>query len=191
MEEEFPAIRDQARREKAEIWFRDEAGVRSDAHSGTTWAPKGKTPIVSSTGARFGLNIISAVSRWGEFRFMCVKGRVNAGVFIEFLKRVIHDANRKIFLIVDGYPTHKAVVVKRFLEKHASKIRLFLLPPYSPELNPDELVWNDLKNNCLGRKAIVCAQRLRSEVTRFLRFLQKTPDRIRSNFQAPTTQYAS
>lgn len=191
MEEQFPAIRAQATREKAEIWFGDEAGVRSDAHSGTTWSPKGKTPIVSSTGARFGLNIISAVSRRGEFRFMCVKRRVNAPVFIEFLKRVIHDAKRKVFLIVDGHPTHKALVVKNFLEKSASKIRLFLLPPYSPELNPDELVWNDLKNNCLGRKAIVCAQQLKAEVISFLRFLQKTPDRIRSYFQAPTTCYAA
>jgi transposase len=191
MEEQFPAIRAQAKREMAEIWFGDEAGVRSDAHSGTTWSPKGKTPIVSSTGARFGLNIISAVSRKGEFRFMCVKGRVNASVFIEFLKRMIHDAKRKVFLIVDGHPTHKALMVKKFLEKNATKIRLILLPPYSPELNPDELVWNDLKNNCLGRKAIVSAEQLKAEVISFLRFLQKTPERIRSYFQAPTTCYAS
>ncbi len=153
--------------------------------------PRATTPIVSGTGARFGLNLISAVNRRGAFRFMCVKGRVNAGAFIGFLERMIHDAKRKVFLIVDGHPTHKAAAVKRFAEKNASKIRLFLLPPYSPELNPDELVWNDLKNNCLGRKAIACAKQLKDEVIGFLRFLQKTPDRIRSYFQAPTTQYAS
>jgi transposase len=82
-------------------------------------------------------------------------------------------------------------MVKEFLEKNATKIRLILLPPYSPELNPDELVWNDLKNNCLGRKAIVSAEQLKAEVISFLRFLQKTPERIRSYFQAPTTCYAS
>jgi transposase len=185
MEEPFPSIRAQAKRERAEIWFGDEAGVRSDAHSGTTWSPKGKPPIVSSAGARFGLNIISAVSRRGELRFMCVKGRVNSSVFIEFLKRMIHDAKRKVFLIVDGHPTKKAAVVTKFLEKFAFKIRLFLLPPYSPELNPDELVWNDLKNNCLGRKAIGCAEQLEAEVISFLRFLQKAPERIRSYFQTP------
>ena len=191
MEEQFPSIRDQARREKADIWFGDEAGVRSDGHSGTTWAPQGQTPVVSTTGARFGLNIISAVSRRGDFRFMTVQGRVNASVFLEFLKRVIHDAKRKVFLIVDGHPTHKAAMVKRFLAEQSSKIRLFLLPPYSPELNPDELVWNDLKNNAIGRKAIFSAEELKREVTSFLRFLQRTPERVRSYFQAPTTSYAS
>lgn len=191
MGQEFPALCAQAKRERAEIWFGDEAGVRSDAHSGTTWAPKGKTPVISTTGARFGLNIISAVSRRGDFRFMCVKGRVNASVFIEFLKRIIHDAKGKVFLIVDGHPTHKAVMVRKFVERWATKIRLFLLPPYSPELNPDEMVWNDLKNNHLGRKAVFCAEQLKTEVISFLRFLQKTPDRIRSYFQAPTTCYAA
>lgn len=191
LKEQFPAIRAQARQQKAEIWFGDEAGVRSDFHSGTTWAPKGQTPIVSSTGARFGMNIISAVSPKGQFRFMCVKGRVNASVFVAFLKRLIHDAKGKVFLIVDGHPAHKAAMVKRFLHSSAERIQLFFLPPYSPELNPDELVWNDLKNNCLGRKALTSREHLKSEVISFLRFLQKTPQRIRSYFQAPTTCYAS
>jgi transposase len=122
---------------------------------------------------------------------MCVKGRVNASVFIEFLKRLIHNAKRKVFLIVDGHPTHKAAMVRNFVEKRGAKIRFFLLPPYSPELNPDELVWNDLKNNHLGREAIVCAEQLKAEVIGFLRYLQKTPNRIRFYLQAPTTCYAA
>lgn len=191
MDEEFPAIRAEAKRQKAQIWFGDEAGVRSDAHAGTTWAPKGKTPILSSTGARFGLNLISAVSRQGHFRFMCVKGRVNALVFIEFLKRMIRDSKQKVFLIVDGHPTHKAASVRRFVDANASKLRLILLPPYSPELNPDEFVWNDLKNNCLGRIAIYSLTHLKNEVYSFMRSLQKAPQRVQSYFQAPTTCYAA
>jgi len=150
MREEFPAIRAQAKRLGAEIWFGDEAGVRSDAHAGKTWGKRGQTPIVSSTGARFGLNLISAVSRQGAFRFMCVAGRVNAGVFIEFLKRLIHDSRQMIFLIVDGHPSHRAAKVKAFLATVTSQLRLYFLPPYAPELNPDEFVGNDLKNNALG-----------------------------------------
>lgn len=190
LKEEYPAIRAAAKRRKAEIWFADEAGVRSDSHAGTTWAPRGQTPIVSSTGARFGLNIISAVSPQGRFRFMCVKSRVNAGVFIEFLKRLIHNAPRKIFLIVDGHPTHKAKKVRNYVSSVSDRLRLFLLPPYSPELNPDELVWNDLKNNAIGRKVIHGAEHMKREVMSYLRFLQKTPGRIRSYFHAPTTKYA-
>ena len=85
---------------------------------------------------------------------MCVSGRVNADVFITFLKRLIHNSPRMIFLIVDGHPTHRAVKVKTFLETVSTQLRLFFLPPYSPALTPDEHVWNDLKNNALGRTAI-------------------------------------
>lgn len=191
IEGEFPAIRARAKQEKAEIWFADEAGVRSDAHAGTTWAPKGKTPIVSTTGARFGLNIISAVSPRGNFRFMCVKGSVNAGVFIVFLKRMIKTTDRKVFLIVDGHPSHKAKKVAKFVEGVADRLELFFLPPYSPEMNPDELVWNDLKNNSLGCKAISSLDELKREVISYLRFIQKTPERVISYFKAPTTAYAA
>jgi len=116
LEEEYPRIRALARRKKALIFFGDEAGVRSDHHAGTTWAIKGKTPVVSSTGARFGLNLISAVSAQGEFRFMTVKGRVGAAQFIEFIKRLIHGVDRMVFLIVDGHPAHKAKKVSRCVD---------------------------------------------------------------------------
>lgn len=191
LKNEFPSIRAKAKREQAEIWFADEAGIRSDSHAGTTWAPKGQTPIVSSTGARFGLNVISAVSPQGNFRFMCVKGRVNAGVFIDFLKLMIQTTSRKVFLIVDGHPTHKAKKVKQFVESVSDRLALFFLPPYSPELNPDELVWNDLKNNSLGRKAMSSVEQMKREVISYLRFIQKTPKRVRAYFNAPTTAYAA
>lgn len=190
LEEEYPRIRELAKRENARIFFGDEAGVRSDHHAGTTWGQKGKTPVVSSTGARFSLNLISAVSPQGEFRFMTVKGRVNAGVFIGFLKRLAHNADRPIFLIVDGHPSHKAKKVERYIQSLNGRLRLFFLPPYAPELNPDECVWNDLKNNTIGRKAITDPETLHREVTRFLRFLQRTPARVRGYFNTATTKYA-
>jgi transposase len=191
VQEEYPRIRQLAQRKKAMIFFGDEAGVRSDHHAGTTWAAKGKTPVVSSTGARFGLNLISAVSAQGEFRFMTVKGRVGAAKFIEFLKRLIHNAERMIFLIVDGHPAHKAKMVMRFIESVKHRLQLFFLPPYSPELNPDERVWNDLKNNAVGRKFINSPKELNKAVISHLRLVQKSPDRVRSYFQNETTRYAA
>ena len=124
---------------------------------------------------------------------MCVKGRVNAGVFIDFLKRMIKSTDRKVFLIVNGHPSHKAKKVSKFLELETvtDRLELFYLPPYSPELNPDEFVWNDLKNNSLGRKAIASIEQLKREVISYLRFIQKTPERVRSYFKAPTTEYAA
>lgn len=190
LKKQYPLICREAKACKARIFFGDEAGVRSDAHSGKTWAPKGKTPIVSTTGARFGMNLISAVSRTGQLHFAVVEGRVTAEVFVEYLKRLIHGRKHPVFLIVDGHPTHKSVMVRKFVESVGTRLRLFFLPPYSPELNPDELVWNDLKHHTLGRKVIAGPDRMKKEVLARLRWMQKTPKHVASFFHAPETRYA-
>ena len=191
LKEEYPRIRALARRRGAEIYFGDEAGVRSDFHAGTTWGVRGQTPVVSTTGARFGMNLISAVSPRGEMRFMVTKGRVGAATFIEFLERLLHNAPRPIFLIVDGHPAHKAKAVQQFVASTEGRLRLFSLPPYSPELNPDEWVWNDLKNQGIGRKAMTSPAQMREDVMAHMYSLQKSPDLIRSFFQTATTKYAA
>ncbi len=191
LKEEYPRIRQEALRCRAEIYFADEAGVRSDFHAGTTWGIKGKTPIVSSTGARFSLNMISAINPRGQIRFMVVKGSVGAAVFVQFLKRLLHGSRKTIFVIVDGHPSHRAKLVKKFVASVSHRLRLFSLPPYSPELNPDEYVWNDLKNQAIGKMAVSSPAQLKKAVVSHLRFLQKRPDLIRSFFQAPTTKYAA
>jgi len=191
LKDEYPRIRRLAKQNKALIFFGDEAGIRSDHHAGTTWAVKGKTPVVSSTGARFGLNLISAVSAQGGFRFMAVRGRVNAVEFIDFMERLIHGVEQKVFLIVDGHPVHKARRVNRFVESHKDRLQLFYLPPYSPELNPDERVWNDLKNNAVGKQVITTPKELHRAVINHLRSIQKSPARVRSYFNNETTKYAA
>jgi transposase len=191
LKETYPSISKEAKKAKAEIWFGDEAGVRSDAHSGTTWAPVGCTPAVSTTGARFGLNVLSAVNRKGAFRFMCVDGKVNADVFIAFLKRLCATAGRPVFLIVDGHPTHKAAKTRKYAESTGGRLRLFFLPGYSPDLNPDELVWNNLKSQGTGNRAITGPGQLKRLVLGHLRSMQKKPDLIRSFYKTPFTEYAA
>jgi len=191
LKEEYPRIRAWAKREGAEIYFEDEAGLRSDFHAGTTWGVAGRTPVVRVTGARFGFNMMSAVSARGGLRFMVVKGSVRAKQFIDFIKRLLHGATRPIFLIVDGHPTHRAKAVQRYVDSLHGKLRLFFLPPYSPELNPDEQVWNDLKNHGLGRMAISTPQDMLSKAIAHLRGLQKRPRKVRSFFLHPDTCYAA
>ncbi len=191
LEQEYPKIRSLAKRAGAEIFFEDESGVRSDFHSGTTWAPRGKTPVVRVTGERFSLNMISAISPRGNLRFMVVRGGVGARIFIGFLKRLMQGRRRPIFLIVDGHPAHRAKIVRTYVEALGGKLRLFYLPPYSPELNPDELVWNDVKNNGVARTLIAKPADLKKAVIGRLRYLQKTPEHVRSFFQAPETKYAA
>ena len=106
LDEEYPKIRRMAKQSKGLIFFADEAGIRSEHHAGTTWAVKGNTPVITSTGARFGLNMISAVSARGHLRFMLPKGRVNGAVFTEFLRRLMHNAPGPIFPILDNGSFH-------------------------------------------------------------------------------------
>jgi transposase len=191
LNERFPKIKALAKRNKADIFFGDEAGVRSDYHSGTTWAKRGQTPVVTSTGARFGLNLISAISARGQMRFMVTKSGVGALVFIEFLKRLIHNVERPIYLIVDGHPAHKAKKVTAFVESVKERLQLFYLPGYSPELNPDELVWNNLKNHGIGRQVIETKPQMKKAVLSHMRRIQKSPSLICSFFQTQTTRYAA
>jgi transposase len=187
--EAFPKIAARAKREKGLIFFADESGLRSNHHAGTSWSPRGQTPIVKATGARFSLNMLSAVNALGHFRFMTVEGRVNATVFRDFLKRLITGMERKIFLIVDGHPTHKAKLVRSFVATHQDRIELFFLPPYSPELNPDELAWAHVKTK-VAKKTAQTKEELKAAVERALRQLQKMPRIVAGFFHAPTCAYA-
>jgi len=131
-QEQFPAIAAEAKRVGATVLFADEAGIRSDYHAGTTRAPLGKTPVVEATGRRFSLNMISALSDNGKFRFMVHEGSATAKTFLEFLKRLMHDAKRPVYLILDGHQIHKAKPVKDYVAAQQGRLKLFFLPPYSP-----------------------------------------------------------
>jgi transposase len=189
-EEAYPKIQRLARQEKAAIYFEDEAGIRSDYHRGTTWGMKGKTPVVRTTGARFSMNMISAITSNGAMRFMTYSGKMKASLFCEFLKRLIYNASTKIFLILDGHPVHRSSQVKKFAATTKGKLRLFYLPPYSPELNPDELVWNNVKGK-VGRSSIKGPDDLQEKVRHHLRSLQRTPEKIRNFFNEPNLRYAA
>jgi transposase len=191
LETDYPRIQAAARAANAIIYFEDEAGVRSDFHSGTTWAPIGRTPVVRTTGARFGLNLVSAVSAKGKMRFMICPQRFTASVFCEFLRRLMYDERRNIFLVVDGHPTHRARKVQKFVEATKGRLQLFFLPPYSPELNPDELVWNNLKNHGIGKRIITGATQLKNLVISHMRALQRAPHKIRAMFREPNVRYAA
>lgn len=187
----FPQIKSRARVEKADIFFGDAAHIRSDHHAGKTWGLKGKTPVVKSSGARFGFSLISAITSKGMMKFMIKEGSVNSSVFIEFLKRLISGSSRKIFLIVDGGSSHISKMTKSFVAGVSKKLELFYLPPYSPELNPDELVWNHLKNHTVGRSTVTDKNDFKKQVSKSMRSLQKNPEKIKSFFGKDTFKYAA
>jgi len=182
-EKAYPEIKKLAKKEKATIYFGDEASIRSDHHHGATWSPVGTTPVIETTGARFSIQMVSAVSAKGSFRFMTFKGRMNGDRFIEFLRRLIYRQSKPIFLVLDGHPVHKSKKVTDFVASTEGKLRLFILPPYSPHLNPDEWVWNWLKNHKLGRASISGPDQFRSIVKKYLCQLCKLKKVIKGFFQ--------
>ena len=150
-QDEFCVVEWMAKEQDAEIFFGDGSSVRSDYHSGTTWGPVGRTPEVQTTGKGFRANLISAINPKGTMRFMNIEESFTSEVFCRFLKRLLVNAARPVFLIVDNHPAHRSKKVLDFVKKSEGKLRLFFLPPYSPELNPDEHAWNYLKKHKNGR----------------------------------------
>lgn len=190
LKEEYPKIKKRAKAKGARIFFADEASIRSDYHSGTTWAPKGETPIVKTTGARFKVNMLSAISAKGELRFMLTEKGLSGDLFIEFLKRLIEGVDYPIFLILDGHPAHRSVKVRKFVESTDGKLELYFLPGYSPELNPDETVWSFVKHHTVGKQVITGPTQFRSLVLGALRKLQRLPAIVRNFFLAKSLRYA-
>ena len=191
LKKEYPTIKQRAAEENGEIHWADEMGMRSDHQAGTTWAPKGKNPVIVKTGKRFRLNMISSLTNRGKLEFMLFKEGFTAGIFIDFLRRLIRYNRRKVFIIVDGHPAHKAKMVKEWLEEHSDRIELFFLPAYSPELNPDELVNQDVKTNAVGKHRTLNVDQLKSNVENYLSKRRNNPRQVRKYFHEKHVRYAA
>ena len=194
LEEAYPSIRELARQLKAQIHWLDEMGLRSDHQAGRSYGRRGQTPVVFGTGQRFRCNMISSITNRGRLAFMIFRQRFTARVFLNFLGRLLRltrKTRRKVFLIVDGHPVHKSRSVRRWLAKHAAQIRIFCLPSYSPELNPDELLNQDVKTNALGRVRPVNVQEMMDNVRSYLRITQARPKVVKNYFRERHVQYAA
>src|SRR5271156_1843969 len=191
--EEYPAIRAEARQFKAQIHWLDEMGLRSDHQAGRSYGRRGQTPVVLGTGQRFRCNMISSITNRGRLAFMIFRQRFTARVFLNFLGRLLRltrKTRKKVFLVVDGHPVHKARSVTRWLDEHREQIRVFFLPSYSPELNPDELLNQDVKTNALGRVRPGNVQEMMDNVRSYLRITQARPKLVKNYFRERQVQYA-
>ena len=190
LREEHPAIRKQAKAEKAEIYWEDEMGLRSDHAAGRSYAPRGQTPAIPTSGNRFGCNLVSAISNRGRLYFSVFRGSFTTKVFLEFLRRLVKQVKRKVFLILDGHPVHRARAVTHWLARHTERIRVFRLPPYSPELNPDEYLNQDVKTNAAGRQRPRDADEMMGNIRGYLRSTQRQPALVVNYFHAESVRYA-
>lgn len=187
-EADWPLLQARAKVLGAQILFADEAGMRSDYHAGTTWAPQGQTPVVRSTGQRVSVQMISAVGAGGQLHFMLHEGRTTAEVFVRFLKQLMTAQTRKVILVVDGHSIHKAALVQEYVKSTDGMLELCYLPPYSPQLNPDEQVWKNVKERVSKQKPTDKAS-LRRLIEQALRRLQELPAIVTGFFRHPDCPY--
>jgi len=191
LDERYPVIKARAHREKALILWADEMGLRSDHTAGRSWSPVGQTPVVEGTGQRFGANVISAISNKGHLSFRVFKEKFVVGVFIDFLHRLIRQSTgQKIILILDGHPVHRSKKVKQWVQSHAEQIELQFLPGYAPELNPTELLNQDVKTNALGRRRPHTQDELIGDTRSYRRSRQRTPRIVARYFDEKQVSYA-
>lgn len=191
LEHDYPAIRRQARTERAQIHWGDEMGMRSDHQAGRSYGLRGHTPVIPGTGQRFGCNMISTVTNRGRLAFMVFKERFTGTVMIDFLRRLIKQNKRKVFLIVDGHPVHRSRQVKHWVYRHRKRIQLFYLPGYSPQLNPDELLNQDVKTNAVGRQRPTDQPEMLQQVRSYLRSTQRRPHVVKNYFKHKDVHYAA
>ena len=191
LQEEYPHIKAQAKAENAEIRWGDETAVKPEAHTRRSFAPRGKTPVVRQPARRFHSSLISALNNQGKMQWMALKEALNADLLIRFLKQLIKHRKRKIILIVDNLRVHHAKLVKGWLEEHKERIEVFYLPAYSPELNPDEYLNNDLKQTIASDGVAITQGELDAQVSVSLFMLSIRPHRISSFFRHPKAKYAA
>jgi transposase len=188
--ETYPELRKRAKRLGARIFFSDEAGFQSDPVLGRTYGLRGQTPVVRTSGQRQSLNVISAVNARGEFWAVTYTGKLNAESFVCFLQNFMASQVGRIFLVVDGHPAHKANAVKNYIKSLKGRLELHFLPPYAPDLNPDEFVWSHMKNNGVSKKPLKTNESLQSRVDHDLNRLRENPKLVKSFFQATSVVYA-
>ena len=191
LDEDYPAIAARAKAEGAEIHWGDESGLRSDDVRGRGFAPRGQTPVIRVNNKRHGLSVISTVTNKGQMRWKIFEGALNADILIDFLRRLIKGASKKLFLILDNLRVHHAKPVKAWLAEHADAIEVFYLPSYSPELNPDEMANADIKQALTKLAPARTKGQLLKATARHLRSVQRQPERIRKYFEPGPVRYAA
>jgi transposase len=192
----FPALKAKARAERALILWGDESGIRPhELAPQAGYAPVGVRAVARTAGRRAGTNMISAIAASGQMSFRVFEGRFTAKVFIDFLDRLMRThPDRKLYLVVDNHSTHHAKAVRTWLARDGrhQRLELVFLPAYSPELNPDELLNQDLKRHLRAhpdrpadRPGLVRA------VRSFPRSIQRRPARVASYFTGVHVTYAA
>jgi transposase len=192
LQDEFPQLVTRAEQEKAAIYFGDETAAQQDSHWVRGYAPIGKTPIFEHLSHPPKVTMISAISKEGKVEYALYPGAINQHLFILFLEQMIANiTGHKIYLIVDNLRVHKSKLVEAWVKQHQSQIELVYLPPYCPQMNPDEYLNCDIKRALRSQEPKRTKHDLWQATEAFMEKLRKTPQHVRSYFRHPRAQYAA
>src|SRR5216117_1343099 len=191
LDKTYPGLKRQAKKLGAKIFFLDEAGFQSDPPLARTYGLKGETPVVKTSGQRQSINVISAVNARGEFWAATYDGKLNAESFVLFLQDFMKRRQGKVFLIVDGHPSHTAKTVQHYVDSLSGRLELHRLPAYAPNLNPDEFVWSHMKKNGVSKKPLKQNEALRDRVEEDLLEIKANPALVCSFFRAASVAYTT
>jgi len=189
--EDYPRLKRRAKRRNADIFFGDEAGFSSEPNLGRTYGLRGCTPVVKTSGQRQKVNAISAVNARGAFWSDVYTGNLNAGRFIGFLRKFMRGRNRGVFLVVDGHPSHRAKSVAEYVRSTRGRLELHFLPPYAPDLNPDEFVWQHAKRQGAAKRPLKKNESIKRRVQEDLAGIKKNKQLVRSFFMAKSVAYTN
>ena len=189
MHETYPAIVEKAKKEDAEIYWGDETGINNQAYHIKGYSPKGKTPETGSYSKIEKINMISAITNHGTCRFMCYEENMTQQLFIDFMKRLVKDADRKVLFIVDNLKVHHGKIVKEWLDSHKDEIEIFFMSPYSPEINPDEYLKHNLKQNIHSGIIPHTKEQIRKKTEAYMHGLQEQKERVTSLFKHKKLNY--
>jgi hypothetical protein len=188
-EQEYPIIAARAKIENADIYWGDETGVCNTENYERGFSPKGRPPVLKVETKRERVNMISAITNKGSVRFMVYDDTMTQQKLLDFLRRLVKDSPRKVFLILDNLRVHHGKIVAAWLAKHRNEIEVFFLPPYSPEINPDEYLNHCLKMDVHSGGHPRTKKDLFHKIHSFMRRLQHRRQCVRAFFRHPALQY--
>lgn len=188
---DYPEIAARAKKEKAEIHWGDETGINTESYVTKGFSPKGKTPVIRLNAKKSSINMISAITNQGKVRFMLYRETMTSKVLIKFMERLIKDSQRKVFLILDNLRVHHSKETQKWLAANKGKIEVYFLPPYSPELNPDEYLNGNLKQRIRSGIPARSVDDLTKKTRSFMKMLQCRPHHVKKYFEHPMIAYAA
>ena len=193
LNEEYPKIKKQAKKEDAVIWWSDETACVSLPSNLKGYAKKGAKikPILTHPAQKFKINMISAITNTGKTMFSIYDEAINVDRFIDFLQKVIKSSDKKVYMIVDNLRVHHAKSVTKWVDEHKDKIAIFYLPPYSPEFNPDEYLNQDYKRNANKNNIPFTKAQLRKNTEKYMNEISNNQQKVANFFKHPSIAYAA